>query len=647
MTRRSLQYRPDIDGLRAVAVVAVVAYHAFPMRLPGGFVGVDVFFVISGYLITGIILNGLHAGQFSFKDFYARRIRRIFPALALVLAAVLAIGWFRLFAAEYQALGRHVVAGAAFGSNLLFWQEASYFDRAAALKPLLHLWSLGIEEQFYLVWPLLLVMSFRWARGPLCLTLALGALSFTTAILTVRVDPTAAFYAPWTRFWELLAGAALVCAQADAPLRRVIKEWTSRPWVAETLSVVGISMLVAAAILIDEHRIFPGLWVVLPVAGTVLLLIAGSRAHFNRIVLSHPVVVWIGLISYPLYLWHWPLLSFTRSLATVTPPAGTRLLAVAVSVALAWTTYRVVESPARFGAGRRLAVPIVSVAMTLIAGAGAVTYARDGFRARQFVRSDAAHFVEYYELMRKHDIADAYRAECDFMDWQSQGIREAIDPSCTTAGREHTVFLWGDSFAQALSLGIREQLPAGAALAQVATSGCRPALEHFVSSGVPSARCDRANDFAVAAIRRLRPALAILAQQADHTAVDWKTLTAQVLDLGARSVLVVGPLPQWRPTLPGIFSSAYLKEPRAYIELGLERSDFDTDRRLSTTLVGLPGVTYLSALDQLCREDGCLAQVPGEGALDLMVLDFGHLTPKGSSYLGRKIWKPVFDNLLR
>ena len=385
----------------------------------------------------------------------------------------------------------------------------------------------------------------------------------------------------------------------------------------------------------------------LPVAGTVLLLIAGPRAHFNRIALSNPAVVWIGLISYPLYLWHWPLLSFSRILSTVTPPAGVRLLAVAVSVALAWITYRVVESPARFGAGRRLAVPIVSTAMALIAATGAVTYARDGFRDRQFVLSDAAHFVDYYELMRKHDIADAYRAECDFMDWKTQGLRDAIDPSCTTAGREHTVFLWGDSFAQALSLGIREHLPAGTALAQVATSGCRPALEHFVSSTVPPQRCERANDFAVESIRRLGPSLVILAQKGGHAGIDWKTVTSQLLALGARSVLVVGPLPQWRPTLPGIFSSAYLKEPRAYVELGLEQSDFDVDRRLSATLAGLPGVTYLSALDQLCREDGCLAQVPGEGALDLMVLDFGHLTPKGSRHVGRAVLKPYLDRALR
>ncbi len=163
----------------------------------------------------------------------------------------------------------------------------------------------------------------------------------------------------------------------------------------------------------------------------------------------------------------------------------------------------------------------------------------------------------------------------------------------------------------------------------------------------PHQRCDRANDFAVEAIRRLRPALVILAQKADHAAVDWKTLTAQVLGLGARSVLVVGPLPRWYPTLPAIFSQAYLKEPRAYVELGLDRSGFEVDRRMSATLAGLPGVTYLSALEHLCREDGCLAQVPDEDALDLMVMDFGHLTPKGSRHVGRAVLKPYLDRASR
>ena len=193
-------HRPDIDGLRAVAVVVVVAYHAFPLLLPGGFVGVDVFFVISGYLISGIILGATRRGPLQLRAFYARRMRRIFPALVAGAGGVLAIGrLFVLFADDYRALGRHVAAGAAFVSNFLLWRESSYFDAAAELKPLLHLWSLGIEEQFYLVWPLMLVFASRWRRGPLALTLLLGAASFVTAIWTVRIDRTAAFYAPWTR----------------------------------------------------------------------------------------------------------------------------------------------------------------------------------------------------------------------------------------------------------------------------------------------------------------------------------------------------------------------------------------------------------------------------------------------------------------
>ena len=282
MTDRAAHYRPDIDGLRAVAVAVVVAYHAFPLLLPGGFVGVDVFFVISGYLISGIILGALGEGRFSFAHFYARRMRRIFPALAVVLAAVLIGGWFVLYADDYQRLGRHVAAGAAFASNFVLWRESSYFDTAVELKPLLHLWSLGIEEQFYLAWPLMLVFASRWRRGPLALTLAIGTASFLIAIWTVRIDRTPAFYAPWNRFWELLAGATLACIEADAGLRGFLARSTARPWVPNVLAIAGTLMIAAGVILIDSTRVFPGLWVLLPVAGTFFLLVAGDRAWVNR-----------------------------------------------------------------------------------------------------------------------------------------------------------------------------------------------------------------------------------------------------------------------------------------------------------------------------------------------------------------------------
>ena len=638
------KYRPDIDGLRAVAVGVVVAYHAFPHSLPGGFIGVDVFFVISGYLISGIILSALREGRFTFAHFYARRIRRIFPALAVVLAAVMVAGWFTLFADDFRRLGRHVAAGAAFASNFVLWQESSYFDTAAELKPLLHLWSLGIEEQFYLAWPLLLVIASRWSRGPMLLTLAIGTSSFLAAIWTVGTDPTAAFFAPWTRFWELLAGAALACAENDRELQLQIDRLLASRWPANALAIAGAVMIGVGVVLIDATRPFPGFWVLLPVAGSFLLILIGPRAWFNRSILAYPAVVWIGLISYPLYLWHWPLLSFARIVAGAQPAAIIRLSIIALSVVLAWLTYRVLEWPIRFGARGRRVVPALSGAMAALFVIGLSATAVGGLIDRPIDRSAAAHLVESYERMRKEGLREAYRAECDFMDWASEDARAALDPSCTAAGESGTVLLWGDSFAQALSLGLREQLPPGIALAQVATSACVPAIENFTV--VRGRRCEKANLYAMDSIRRLRPTLVVLAQSADHQFVDWPRIAARVIELGAAHVIITGPFPVWRPTLPRVVAQEYMDNPAAYISTGVEQDLFTADREVAATLRGMPNVTYVSLLQRLCRENACLARVPGGSNLDLMALDHGHLTPKGSAYVGRAVFKPHFDRLL-
>ena len=644
------RYRPDIDGLRAVAVGVVVAYHAFPRSLPGGFIGVDVFFVISGYLISGIILGALAEGRFSFANFYARRIRRIFPSLAAVLAAAAVAGWFFMFADDYQRLGRHLAAGAGFASNFVLWQESSYFDPAAELKPLLHLWSLGIEEQFYLIWPLLLVLASSGrlgrrrlsevGRGPLGLTVVIGAVSLLLSIYTVRIDRTAAFFAPWTRFWELLAGALLACVEIDRPLNDRLARVMSSRWLANGLAMVGMAMIAGSVVLIDETRVFPGLWALLPVGGTFLLLVSGQRGWINRRVLSLQPLVWLGLISYPLYLWHWPLLSFARLRGT--PSTALLLSIVALSVVLAWLTYRIIEWPIRFGPHSRRMVPMLSSAMVIVFAVGLVTNASGGFIGRPINRSDAAHLVDFYERMRKQDLRVAYRAECDFMDWVTEDARLQLDPSCTAAGGAGTVLLWGDSFAQALSLGIREQLPQGAALAQVATSGCPAAVENFDLT-VRQRRCETANLYALDAIRRLKPKLVVVAQSAGHDAVDWPRLTSRALELGALHVLVVGPFPVWRPSLPRVVADYHLHDSASYLSRGLDRDQFDVDRGAAAMVADLPNVTYVSLLNALCRDGACLARVPGGSDRDLMALDFGHLTPMGSSYVGRSIFKQYLD----
>ena len=329
-------YRPEIDGLRAVAVLAVVANHAG--LLAGGFVGVDLFFVISGYLITGILQGELAAGTFSILTFYQRRIRRIFPALLAVLAACLAFGWFALLPDEYAQLGKHVGGASLFISNFVLWKEAGYFDNASATKPLLHLWSLGVEEQFYLLWPLLLAAAWALGRYVLGAVALLFAASLGADLLLTAPHPEMSFFLPLCRFWELMAGGLLAWAESH---RLGVKRGQ------HALAALGLLLIAAACLLFGSADPFPGWRAMLPVAGAVAIIAAGERAASNRLLLAARPMVWVGLISYPLYLWHWPLLSFARILASAQSSPAVRAGAVIAAFALAWLTYRYIERPIR------------------------------------------------------------------------------------------------------------------------------------------------------------------------------------------------------------------------------------------------------------------------------------------------------------
>ena len=288
------KYRPDIDGLRAIAVLAVLAFHAFhafPRFCPGGFVGVDIFFVISGYLISTIIFDDVASGRFTCAGFYARRIRRIFPSLVTVVLAVLIVGFFLDFSTEFARLGTHAAAGAAFLSNLLLWRESGYFDIAPVHKPLLHLWSLGVEEQFYIVWPLMIAALS--GRRILWVVAAILLVSFATNIAIVSSQPTAAFFSPVTRFWELMIGS-LLAYSAHARL------WV--PQRRDALSVIGFILLLTSLSLINREIVFPGWAALAPTLGTAALIAAGPDARLNRMLLANEAAVFVGLISYPLYL---------------------------------------------------------------------------------------------------------------------------------------------------------------------------------------------------------------------------------------------------------------------------------------------------------------------------------------------------------
>lgn len=396
------KYRPDIDGLRAVAVLSVVAFHAFPTWMKGGFIGVDVFFVISGFLISTIIFENLDRGTFSFAEFYARRIKRIFPALLLVLIASFAFGWFALLADEYKQLGKHIAAGAGFVSNLVLWREADYFDNSAETKPLLHLWSLGIEEQFYIVWPF--VLWFAWKRkfNLFTLTVIAALISFSLNLKGIKQDSVATFYSPQTRFWELLSGSVsawLAIYKKKVFLRYTLKidSWLSKVFyrkpieaegnhLSNLIGIVGSLLLVYGFFRITKEVVFPGKWAVIPVAGAILIILAGPKAWVNRNILSNKLAVWFGLISFPLYLWHWPLLSFSRIIESETASRNIRITAIALSIALAWLTFKLVERPIRLGKGFKYEVNALVALMAVVGYIGYNTYENDGlgFRVREF-----------------------------------------------------------------------------------------------------------------------------------------------------------------------------------------------------------------------------------------------------------------------
>lgn len=336
-------YRPDIDGLRGIAVLLVVAFHAMPAWFPAGFIGVDIFFVISGYLITQIILGQIHAQNFSLKAFYGRRIRRILPALIVVVAATFGLGAWLLLRDEFQHLALHTVAAAVFTSNFLLWTESGYFDVAAEIKPLLHLWSLSIEEQFYILWPVLLVCAVKLRANLKLLTGIALLASFIAGLYAIQSDAVAAFYAPHARAWELLAGALL--AQLS-----VVNQPKSSAVRANVTAICGATAIGVALVHLNSKSAFPGAWALLPVLGAAALISSQAQGSaINTALLSNRVLVWFGKISFPLYLWHWPLLAFARISENQTPPLSVRLALVGLSVVLAWATWRWLETPIRYG----------------------------------------------------------------------------------------------------------------------------------------------------------------------------------------------------------------------------------------------------------------------------------------------------------
>jgi len=656
------KYRPDIDGLRAIAVLSVVLFHAFPTALRGGFIGVDIFFVISGFLISTIIVGNLEHHSFSFADFYGRRVRRIFPVLLLVLASTFAAGWYMMLAGEFKQLSLHVASGAGFLSNFSFWHESGYFDTSAGTKPLLHLWSLGVEEQFYIVWPGLMWLAWKMRLNLLSVMIVAGLVSLALNINAIHVDPAQAFYSPQTRFWEMVCGSVLAWmtlhrTTAFAAARHCLDGWLGaavhagpRPADGSTLrsmqALLGAGLIALGMLLITEERAFPGWWALMPVMGAVLIIAAGPHAWFNRVVLSHRALVEIGLISFPLYLWHWPLLVFARIYERGTPAPALRIGAMAAALLLAWLSYVLVEKRLRSGRHNGAKTAVLVALMAAMGAAGYTVYHKGFVPAHM---SDREAFSAYFEnglpgwhYFNEVGIPEKVRHDCEFFDIESYRAghktmvpRSSLATHCyqRDPSKPHVVVLWGDSHAEHLSYGIRRNLPAGWQLLQVASSSCTPYLD--VSGPSTTDQCVQSNWFAQKLITETRPDVVVVAQNLGQTGERVEQIYWKLKSLGVKRIVVTGPVPHWTAPLPTLMLTKFWFNTPRRSYLGVDMDVFASNTRLRASIKPQDALIYADLTGFMCNAEGCLTYLGDDRKTGITSYDDTHLTPATSDYVGK------------
>lgn len=440
MKHSGSSYRRDIDGLRSLAILPILLFHAGFTVFSGGYIGVDIFFVISGYLITGIICSEIDAGNFSFVKFYVRRVRRIMPALAAVLIITSAVGYFLLTTHEFREYGQSLFATSIIAANIYFWQIAGYFDSASETKPLLHMWSLGVEEQFYIFFPVVLSLLRRApARRRKALVAVIALLSFIWSCYEVQTAPTSAFYSPISRAWEFLIGSML--AMGMVPHVR-------SAFAREIISIAGLAAIIFATFTYTTSTPFPGAAAVLPVFGTAALIHVGKDSKLARRLLGSTILVWFGWISYSLYLWHWPIMAYIRyvSYGEMTPVMS--IVAIAASIVLATLSWKYVENPFRsskFGDPTKV-FAVAGAVFLPICAFGLIVHKTQGIPSR--------YSSEILGIANGGRDINPRRNEC----LQRSGSKIAEGRGCDlgVGGQPVSFAVLGDSFADAMMPGIAE-----------------------------------------------------------------------------------------------------------------------------------------------------------------------------------------------
>lgn len=418
-----MKYRAEIDGLRAFAVIPVILFHAGFESFTGGFVGVDIFFVISGYLITSLLIKDINENQFSYADFYERRARRILPALFIVTAVTIPLAWGILIPRDLKDFFQSVIAVGTFSSNILFWQEAGYFGTSSELKPLLHTWSLAVEEQFYLLFPVFLTFAWRYGKSKVFWSIcAIAVISFLISENWSRHNSTANFYLIISRAWELLAGSIAAFIVLKHGVRK-----------NDLLAFSGLGLIIFSIFYYDESTPFPGIYALLPVIGSVLLILYAQQDTYIAKLLSMKVLVGIGLISYSAYLWHQPIIALTKYKLGTELSLDVKTYTLIATFILTLITYYLVEKPTRKKTfmSRKTFLSISSTVLVSIAVFG--VFSANNYKGSLTLFKQDIYAGEFERLLLKN--------EAQFR--KAEGVN---------------VYIWGDSYADALTYPLAETL---------------------------------------------------------------------------------------------------------------------------------------------------------------------------------------------
>ncbi len=638
-----LTYRKEIDGLRAFAVIPVILFHAGLGILDGGFVGVDIFFVISGFLITSIIMREMLSESFSLLIFYERRLRRILPVLFFIVFACIPFSWFLMPPEQFNKFSLAVGSIPLFLSNFLFWNEVDYFATSAELNPLLHTWSLAIEEQFYMLFPLLLLSIYKTtAKAKILIFSSILVVSLLYTEFAWRQFPAANFYLFPSRAWELLVGAltALLAQHASST--------TSRQ--SNILAGVGLGMILFSYISLNDEMPFPSFYAVIPTFGTALVLLFATKDTVIKTILAMLPFVLIGRISYSLYLWHQPVFSFSRFYG-LDPSNPTTLAYLSILLLiLSYITWRFIENPFR----NKNYINI----KTLVTGTLAIAFVMIMFAAYGYFKgyerynmlAEGNEFIKNYQGAKK--AISLYREDCNFY------YHNEIDASCLHGDDPELpiTLIWGDSHAQALGLGLRHNFSNRHFFAQLATSSCLPNIIKNKPDDIPlypennkafKSACMKANATALEFIHKEKVEAVIIELSQGYSAVKWKDIINYLEKNNVQKMYLVGPVPHWDPSLPHAYTSQFTNVASVDISTFLRKATLTENEYLhdlKLTSIKLE-IIRLYPFDFLCRTDNvCDYIVPGAPADDrLMVFDYGHLSYSGSIYLTKKLFSKYFN----